>query len=181
MRYARPSFIVLTLSLLLPAGVAAEDKDSGKPIHIEADNLEVDDARGISIYRGSVQFTQGGRKLTADELTIFSVDHARIDKVIATGKPTTFRYQPEPPARLVRGEAFRIEYFVAEDRLLFQDGARLWQGENEFAGKRIEFDANVETVKASRGANEGERVQVILQPRTDAKAPPASPEPTVLP
>lgn len=46
----------------------ASNKD--KPINIEADSLEVDDAKKIATFKGSVSATQGDFNLKADELLV---------------------------------------------------------------------------------------------------------------
>ena len=175
-------YVVLAM-MLMPGFAAAVSDDKDQPIHIEADSLDIDDVHGVSIYRGNVQFLQGRRSLAADEVTIHSVEHARVEKVIAVGNPATFRQQPGLGEEEAHGVASRIEYYVQEERLYFQDAAHLWQGENEFAGSRIEYDAKAERVKASKGSDGKGRVQVILQPRKEAKdiPPPNAPTPNTAP
>ena len=56
--------------LLLPASGHAEQADRSKPINLEADTVNLDDASKVSIYQGNVQLTQGTLLIRADKLVV---------------------------------------------------------------------------------------------------------------
>lgn len=168
----------LTLAMLLPLAASALSSDKQQPIHIEADSVFIDDAHGTAVYRGNVRYSQGSTRLAAEEVTVYSADRQKVDKVVATGNPATFSQRPDKQEEDLRGQAAHIEYFAAAERVVLEKDAHLWQGKNEFAGSRIEYDTAKETVKALKGGDDAGRVQVIIQPRQQpASPPPAKPVP----
>jgi len=160
-----------------PISVLALSTDKQQPIRIEADSVVIDDAKGTALYRGNVRYAQGSTHLEADEVTVYSADRQKVDKVVATGKPATFRQRPDNADEDMRGQAERVVYFAAEQRVVLEGDAHLWQRKNEFAGSRIEYETAKETVKAFRSGGDQGRVHVIIQPRQPSAAPPVKPKP----
>lgn len=161
--------------LLVGGPVHALSTDKQQPIYIEADNVTIDDGRGVAVYRGNVHFKQGSAQLTADEVTVSSTDRKQVDKVVATGAPATFRQRPDNKDEDMRGQATRIEYFANEERVVLENQAQLWQGQNEFTGNRIEYRAGEDVVRAHKAPDNSRRVQVIIQPRQAAPDSDAAP------
>lgn len=173
--------LALLFGLLPPQPALALSSDKQQPIHIEADSVVIDDARGTAVYRGNVRYTQGSTHLEADEVTVYSADRHNVDKAVADGKPATFRQRLDNQGEDMRGQALHIEYFAADERVVLQGDAHLWQGKNEFSGSRIDYDTVKEIVKAAKAAADESRVQVIIQPRQppeSAVAPPAASSPS---
>lgn len=156
-----------------PAHALSTDKQ--QPIHIEADNVTIDDGRGVAVYRGNVHFKQGSAQLTADEVTVSTADRKQVGKIVAKGAPATFRQRPDNKDQDMRGQALHIEYFANEERVVLETQAQLWQGQNEFAGSRIEYRAGEEVVQAQKAPDDSQRVHVIIQPRPAAPGPDAPP------
>lgn len=178
MNLSRASQSLLLAAALLPAGALwALPTDLDQPIKIVADELDVDDARGVSVYRGDVKYTQGSIELTANELTITATEQRDLERVVAVGKPARFKQQLTVEGGDVMGNARTIDYDGPNQRLLFTGDAKLTYCGDEFTGSRIEYFVAQDLVKASKG-NGGERgrVQVTLQPRVrDESGAPASP------
>ncbi|MEJ2554563.1 MAG: lipopolysaccharide transport periplasmic protein LptA [Gammaproteobacteria bacterium] len=170
------SRVVLLLAWLLPWCAWALSSDKQQPIHIEADSVVIDDAHGTAVYKGNVHYSQGSTHLEADEVTVYSTDRQNVDKVVATGDPATFRQRPDNQDQEMRGQAGQREYYAAAERVVLIKDAHLWQGKNEFAGNRIEYDTARQTVKALNNGDESGRVQVIIQPH-DHEQSSASPTP----
>ena len=82
------SGLILALCLLpSPGWSLSTDRD--QPMLIEADRAELNDADGISVYRGNVKVTQGTLILTGETMT----GHTKgvdVGKVIMDGKPATY-------------------------------------------------------------------------------------------
>ncbi len=181
----------LCLIGLWPLTSAAMTGDKEQPITIEADRVDIDDKKGVSIYQGKVRVTQGSMVMTADTVTTHAVGDKQarqreLDKIIAVGAPAHFRQLLDTKDAKtgkneeMRGQALRIDYFAREERLVLQGGSHIWKEGDEFSGNVIEYDVAQETVKAAMGnvggqAGEGppERVHAVIQPRRkkDAKAP----------
>lgn len=156
---------VVMLFLLLVSPAWGLDSDREQPINIEADRLDVDDAKGVSVYRGDVRYTQGTLELKAAEVTIFSTPERSLARVVATGKPSTFKQQIDPAGGVLNGEADEIEYNVTQERLLLKGSAHLVYCGDEFQSDHIEFLAAKDLVKAGKSQEGGGRVQVTIQPR----------------
>lgn len=157
--------------MMLPLSSWALASDKQQPIHIEADSVFIDDVKGIAVYRGNVHYTQGSTHLEAEEVTVYSADRQKVDKVVANGNPATFRQRPDKQKDDIRGQSAHIEYYADDERVILERDAHLWQSKNEFAGDRIEYDTAKETVKALKAATAEGRVQVIIQPRSQPNSP----------
>ena len=93
--------------------------------------------------------------------------------MVAVGNPAEFRQRPDNQEQDLRGQAGHIEYFAGAEHIILEKDAHLWQGKNEFAGDRIEYDTANQTVKALTSGDEAGRVQVIIQPRAPSPVTPA--------
>lgn len=170
--------VVLAWLLLGPGCVQAADRD--EPIHLEADSLDIDEPRGISVYRGNVHYSQGSTHLWADSVTIQTRKNRELEKVVAEGRPARFQQVPEGEETQVSGQAQRIEFIAEGQRVLLLGEARLSQGMNAFSGSRLEYSAGERVVRAAKGTDSPGRVQVVIQPpkaappvRTPAEGRPA--------
>lgn len=178
----RNTVIGLTLSLLGAAAVSAAPGDRKEAIHLEADRVEIDDKRGISTYSGQVKYSQGSMVLQAENVIIYTQEaprgkSRRVERMIATGKPATFRQATGNAQEEIRAAAQKIEYEVSGERLFFSGAAHLWKGGNEFTGNTIEYFAGTQTVRAAGTSAGQDRVRVILQPRNEDDSPAVSPSP----
>ena len=66
---------------------AALSTDSQQPIHIEADQAELDETRRVTVYKGSVVIVQGTMRIKADRVDFFYSEERALDKAVAMGKP----------------------------------------------------------------------------------------------
>ena len=176
--------VILAVALTLTAYVAnAERADRDKPVNIESDRMNADDARKTAVFDGRVVLTQGTLVIRADKITV-SQDRDGFQTGIAIGKPATFRQKRDGSNEYVDAEAERIEYDARADRVEFFERARMRRdGGDDVRGNYISYDAKTEhfTVNSRRdaagrevgkpGANE--RVQAIIQPK-GANAPATS-------
>lgn len=174
--------IALTLSLLyagLPGVAAALSSDRDQPMYVEADRADIDDQRGVSVYRGNVKITQGTLQLTAAELTVHSKD-GDITKAIAIGQPATYRQRPDGKEQDVEAEALRMEYFGVEQKIILIDKAEVRQGGDTFRSDRIHYDIAKDVVNAGATAGSpGDRVRITIQPKpkSGGASQPATPTP----
>jgi lipopolysaccharide export system protein LptA len=169
----RPSLagLVLAGAALGPPAAHALSSDREQPIHIEADRVEIDDVKHVSVYRGSVHYSQGTLQLEADAVTIYYDAERKFQRLQAEGQPARFRQRPDGQAEDMRGEAARIEYVAAPEALTLKQQAHVWNQGDEFSGDIITYDITGNHVVARRSGTEGGRVQVIIQPRTQTPAP----------
>lgn len=160
------------LALLLPAYGWALSSDRDQPMRIEADRLDIDDAKGVSVYRGNVIVRQGTLELRADELRAYRAAGGRrtLERIVANGKPATFKQRPDGAQEDIHGSATQLEYHLAAERLILQGTAHLQQAGDEFSSNRIEYEVGIQQVKAAQGAGGEERVQVTIQPRRSGES-----------
>ncbi len=140
------------------------EKDSEQPIYIEADGATYDDNTGNSVYTGNVEVTQGSMLLNSDKLVVYTKAR-RPYKIVAIGKPVTFKQTPKPGDEDVHGKSLTAEYYVDTELLVMIEKAVVWQGENTYASERIEYDRKNAIVKAGQASSNGKRVHITLHPK----------------
>ena len=181
---ARPSCWLMAAALFAllsatPAGALTTDRE--KPIEIEADSAEADDAKGITIYRGDVIITQGTLRITGSQVTIHYGDGNDFEKMITLGKPARFRQLPDgqedDEQNYQRASASRMEYYKEQDLIVLLGNAIYGQGGDQVAADRIEYDsknsrmkARSLTAKKDPKSSDGQktkkgRVRIIIQPK----------------
>ncbi len=149
-------------SLIFSMSVLAAEVDRNAPILIEAAEVMVDEASGVSTYKGQVLFEQGGMQLRAEKVAVHS-DGRTLNKVKADGTPVVLEVKGLDGGS-TRAEAKSMQYFVGDGRLIMEGDAQLWQDGNHFSGGRIEFDTFNDRILASREGEEGRRVRVVIHP-----------------
>lgn len=134
--------------------------DKDQDIEIEANNAELDDQKGITIYRGNVVVTQGSIRITGDIMTVTYTKTKELDTVIVEGKPAYYRQLPDNKEVYDEAEALRMEYYAARNFIVLIDNALVKQEGLRFSGNRIEYDTLLSQVKAkgkTKTAKEGEK------------------------
>ena len=87
----------------------AELADRDKPMHLEANQLSIDDAKQISVFEGKVKLTQGTMIINADKIVVVQ-DKEGFKHGTATGHPASFRQKRDGLNEYVEGYGERIEY-----------------------------------------------------------------------
>ena len=160
----RHSLKVMALLLwALLGNAAAADRDL--PIRISADRVEINESKGLSTYSGHVELTQGRLMLSAERLVVQHPDN-RLQRLVADGRPVRFRQVGANDGQEIRGEARHMDYSAATQVLELTGAAHIWQGQDEFTGERITYDAAHRAVQAEGGSTGDGRVHAIIQPRT---------------
>ena len=97
--------LLLSSLLLIASSLAlALPDDANQPISIVADSAIKDDKLGLTIYEGNVSITQGSLNILADKVTVFIVAE-QVSKMVAIGKPASFKQQPNVDAEDVIAKA----------------------------------------------------------------------------
>jgi lipopolysaccharide export system protein LptA len=161
--------LLLSSLLLIASSLAlALPDDANQPISIVADSAIKDDKLGLTIYEGNVSITQGSLNILADKVTVFIVAE-QVSKMVAIGKPASFKQQPNVDAEDVIAKADTIDYFMLDKKITLTENALLNQGGSTLTGKVINYDLDDAKAKAEGG------VQVVMQP---VKAAPVKTDPT---
>jgi len=161
--------LLLSSLLLIASSLAlALPDDANQPISIVADSAIKDDKLGLTIYEGNVSITQGSLNILADKVTVFIVAE-QVSKMVAIGKPASFKQQPNVDAKDVIAKADTIDYFILDKKITLTENALLNQGGSTLTGKIINYDLDDAKAKAEGG------VQVVMQP---VKSAPVKTDPT---
>lgn len=154
--------MMLTMSFAFPAEVKNNPKSLlEKPIQIEADQVELDEQKGVSVYKGNIRIVQGEIEMRSHKLTVHIVK-GRIDQLIAEGTPVELTRSGESA---MKAKALVMKYFADKGRIEIQGDAHLWQGLNEFSGDQIAYDIESDRMTAAKSSASDHRVRVILHPQ----------------
>jgi lipopolysaccharide export system protein LptA len=167
----------LLLGLVLAAAPAAAEKaDRDKPVNLEADRVDLDDARKEAVFQGNVTLTQGTLMIKADKITV-KQDADGFQYGIAYGKPAYFRQKREGFDEYIEGYAERLEYDGKIDKMQMFTNARILRGGDEVKGDYISYNAVTEFFQVIGGgrnaATEGNpqgRVRAVIQPKARTEA-----------
>ncbi len=167
MSLIKPLLLIITL---IPAWASALPSDREKPIEIESNSADIDNKKGISIYRGDVVMTQGSTRLMGDTITIRNNKNREVTKVIAEGKRAYYEEQQEGEAGVLKAWGETIHYDMAGDHIELIKQAQLTQKGDTFKGEKIDYNLKLQTVSAQgkpvKNGSEG-RVKMVIQPRNE--------------
>lgn len=163
------------LQLWTPSCFAAS-ADSAEPMHLEADQVIMDDAQRISTFIGHVELSQGTLFIRGDRIVI-TQDKEGFQDAIAYGNTAEFRQKRESMEGYVEGYGEQIEYDTRTGILNLYGKARLKRNLDMVSGNHIIYNTKTEIFKVS-GTNANNdtsgRVRAVLQPKSNMTAPPAS-------
>lgn len=172
--------------LLLPSTGQAELADRDKPINLEADTVNLDDASKVSVYQGNVQLSQGTLLIRADKLVV-KEDAAGLQHATAYGNPASFRQKREGLDEYIEGYGLRIEYDARVEKAELFTQARMKRNQDEVRGNYISYDARTEFFQVIGGGKEAAapgkekgRVRAVIQPKVKAGAGSVTPAPLPL-
>jgi lipopolysaccharide export system protein LptA len=180
--------VVLTVALAaVMAGPAhAERADRDRPVNIESDRMNADDAQKVAIFEGHVVLTQGTLMIRADRLTVHQ-DSEGFQSAVAVGKPATFRQKRDGLDEYIDGEAERIEYDGRAEKVQLFNSARVRRGDgsgngDDVRGHYISYDSKTEyfSAQSSKDASaqsRDSRVRAVIMPKKkeESAAMPAAP------
>ena len=176
--------LLLGMTLVLPAH--AEKGDREQPVTLEADRVEIDDAKKEAIFHGNVTLTQGTLMIKADRI-IVKQDADGFQYGIAYGNQAYFRQKREGVDEYIEGYADRLEYNGKADKVEMFAKAQIKRGSDEVRGDYIAYNAATEFFEVIGGGktaaspgNPHGRVRATIQPRPRNAPPPADAEPLPL-
>ena len=94
--------VALAAGLSSPAPSLAERADRDKPVNLEADRVDLDDAKKEAVFVGAVTLTQGTLTIKADKI-IVKQDAEGFQYGIAYGNPAHFRQKREAYDEYIEG------------------------------------------------------------------------------
>lgn len=166
---------LLATALAVGAGPARALKDDDRqPMLIEADRVELDEAKSLSIYIGNVQVDQGSMRLLADRVTVTHRPDRRIRSVAAQGDPVKYRQLLDGDQGEVQAFAKRMDFDADKNELTLIDDAVLIQGGDRMSSSRIVYDR----ARARMQAGGTGRVKIVISPERQQGDKPAAAGPT---
>jgi lipopolysaccharide export system protein LptA len=194
-RAAAPTLAALALAALAAIGPAhAEKADRTKPMSVTSggDNPDVVDLKKHSaVFTGNVVITQGTMEIHADRVEVSQdPDGNQLGFAFGSpGKPTTFRQKRDGVDEYSEGDAQKIEYDSAANRVRFLGAAhlRMLKGTvvtDQANAALITYDTATDTIKLNAGeagtasSAPGGRTTVIFTPK--AASAPKTVEPLTL-
>jgi lipopolysaccharide export system protein LptA len=166
----RIPLLLLATALSLPAHAEKADRD--KPVHLEADNVTLDDINKLSVFQGNVLLVQGTLMMRADKIEVRQNGNG-LQSVLASGRPVSFRQKREGVDEYIEGFANQIDFDNVKSLLTLSGDARLRKGDDEIRGNKITYDSKTEFYKVSGQPNvqgPNNRVRVVIRPKPGKEA-----------
>lgn len=164
-------FLFLAIAIASPTVCWSEQAD--QTIFMEADAVDINEKKGISIYKGKVKMSRGDITILADEITAYK-DSTGLTRLVALGSPVDFTKagsdignnvnNNRPEQKPTHGEALKIEYDAKKEILKLITNAKLWQANDQFSGNLIVYDVTNESIAANKGSANKGRIKVIIHP-----------------
>ena len=161
--------LLAALLLFCTPACLAERADRDKPVHLESDQMLIDDAQHISTFIGNVQFTQGTMLIRGDKIVVVE-DMEGYKHGTAYGHTASFRQKREGLDEYVNGYGERIEYDTRAETVDFYGQAHVVRDLDDVRGEHITYNQKTEIFQVhSSGAAAAnalpKRVHAVLQPK----------------
>ncbi|MCC6560386.1 MAG: lipopolysaccharide transport periplasmic protein LptA [Xanthomonadales bacterium] len=164
---SRPSAEVLLISLFLAAPAAlALESDREQTMQIDADHAKGDAAAGTTLLTGNVRIDQGSLSIRADRAEVEQQDQD-IRRVLLDGTPVHLEQEIEQQGRL-KADAERIEYLLAEQKVVLSGNVRIERPRGVMTGTRIVYQLDTGEMSAGEA---GSRVHMTIAPKAKAATP----------
>jgi len=159
---------VAVLSYISPC--FADRADSEKPLHLESDQVVIDEANKTSTFTGSVQLTQGTILIQGQKIVVVQ-DKDGFKHGTIYGDTANFRQKREGMDEYVEGSGERIEYDTRLDEINLYGQAHVRRGLDDVRGEHITYNLKTEIFQVTGGSTSSvdtssKRVRVVLQPKT---------------
>lgn len=164
-----PAKLLLLTALFFSSLVCALSTDKGAPLNIEADQVEMREREGTSIYTGHVKITKGSLKITGSKITIKSKD-GELHLIEIQGTPATF-FQLNDLGEEVSAQSHQMEYLANSGLLELKENALLLKNQNRFSSQHIIYDTQKDIVKAGNNNEpsvdnqQPPRVKITINPK----------------
>ena len=174
MRFVNRFPVLLSVCLAVTSATSwALPSDRDQPIRIQADSAELDDNKGVAVYRGGVIITQGTLKITGDTVTITQNKAGDLDIFTAVGKLAYYEQVPQQGKDPVKAWGRTIQYFAANERIVLVDQAKVVNEGNTFESEKIVYDTRRQIINAGRATGDNisaprPRIDMTIQPRSQS-------------
>ena len=157
------SLLLFFAFILFSLDAYALSSDKDKPMTIEADSVEIDDKKGLTVYRGNIDVRQGTLHVTGETLVIERED-GEVRIVTVVGKPATYRQRPDNKKKDVTAKARKLQVYPKRDLVRLERDARVTQEGNIYTGNIIEYNNRDDIIKM-KGKKQKGRIRMTIQPQ----------------
>ena len=175
-----PAFV---LCLAAGATALAEQADRLKPMQVEADKMQHDENRQLTVLTGNVQAVKGTLVMRAARMEVQQDSKGQqVARLWAEpGQRVFFRQKREGLDEFVEGEAVQAVYDGRPDLMTLTDRAEmrtLREGRvaDQIPGQSIVYNNSTEVMNVDgkvQGSDTRQRVRAVLAPKAAASAPSA--------
>ena len=175
--------ILFSLLSLLPAVGMAESADRKKPMNVEADALDHDELKQVSIFTGKVVATKGTITMRGNRIEVRQDPDGFQYGLIKPlpGQRSFFRQKREAVDEWIEGEGELIEYDGKADKLILLGRAdfRRYRGtvlSDQMTGQRIVYENLTDqftvdgVVGGKKPTNGSGRIRAVLSPKPTDEA-----------
>ena len=156
------AFLLALIAVAIPTPLFAQP-DLDAPVYIYADNAEIDEDAGLSVYSGNVRVEQENIELLADRITV-NFSGELVEHVVVIGSPAQYRERDANGVYLF-SSGKEIEYSATKNHVILSGNAQINQKGDQLHGELLTYTLADKVLTAS-GQSAGRRVQNILQPST---------------
>jgi len=167
----RRALLLLPALLAVPLCALGAENERQLPVHLRADRIDVDQKKGLSLYRGNVIFSQGTLRLTAARADVQNRGNL-VETVTAEGKPATFRHRPEGQTEFIEGRANRAVYHALAQRADLYGEVQVQRGRDLFRSAVLHY--GIENRSLIAEGESGRRVYAALVPHADRQPLPGA-------
>lgn len=145
----------------------ALESDRSAPINIEADQVDLDQSKGIAKYLGNVSLVQGSININANSIQVYA-KNGQLDRADIQGGDKLARFkQQTDTGQTMSGEAQSIELRQGSSDIVFKGQATVDDGLNKISGAVIRYNTQQHKIIADNDGKESGRVKVIFLPNTN--------------
>ena len=188
-----PLLTTVAAFVLLSGGhhAFAEKADRSKPLQVEADRMQHDESKQLTLLTGSVQAVKGTLVMRAARMEVRQDAQGQQQARFwaEPGQRVFFRQKREGLNEFVEGEALQAEYDGLKDQMFLTGNAEvriLREGRlaDQMQGQHIVYSNSTEVLLVDGKAQDGQsgggrqRVRAVLAPKTESSAP-AAPTPVL--
>ena len=156
-------FITLVVFSCFNSNLLASLANEEQPILLDAESAQIDNNKGLSIYKGNVSIKQGDVELTGDIVFVYTKNR-RITKIVSKGSDSNQAYFKEglnSQYGLITAWAKTITFDVEKRSVCLEKNAKVKRFNETFYGAYILYNEKLKTVTAH---GDTEKVKFIFYP-----------------
>lgn len=163
----KPLFCLFFM-ILLPSLCLALASDQNKPITMRADQVELQQAKQLGLFKGHVEVDQGSSHLRSGSAIAYTDKHNKILKAVAIGtskKQASFTTTQKPHEPALHAYADSITFYPQDNRIVLEGNATLHKGMNKFSAAIIKYDIKNQHVISQEDKQGNGRTTIIIHPQ----------------